>query len=383
MPRHHLSLPLLLFLATACGAADQTGPSEDPPAAMPLAAGAGATMEVVLDGLNAPRGLAFGPEGALYVVEPGTTVITGPCTAVFRGQNCYSGTGAVTRLFKGRREHVAQGLPSVYNPAVGDAIGVQDIAFVGRGNAIVSIGWGGSPAARAGLGALGNAFGTVIQLSAGGQWKVVADIAAVEGSLNPGAGQTDSNPYGLLSEPGGFHVVDAGGNTLLAAGGSTAHGGVLRTLPAGHVRVVEAFASTPAPPPFFQSEAVPTEVQRGRDGALYVSLLTGVPFLPGASRIVRLQPGQAPTTYLAGFKMIVDFAFDEQGGVYVLEFDTNPGFFFGGPGRLTHVAANGARTVITAALQSPTSVAIGPDGAIYVSNRGNAQGTGEVLRIMP
>ena len=31
----------------------------------------------------------------------------------------------------------------------------------------------------------------------------------------------------------------------------------------------------------------------------------------------------------------------------------------------------------------PTSIAIGPDGALYVSNRGPSAGSGEVLRIAP
>jgi hypothetical protein len=40
-------------------------------------------------------------------------------------------------------------------------------------------------------------------------------------------------------------------------------------------------------------------------------------------------------------------------------------------------------TVASAGLVSPTSVALGPDGALYVSNRGIFPGTGEVLRIVP
>ena len=57
--------------------------------------------------------------------------------------------------------------------------------------------------------------------------------------------------------------------------------------------------------------------------------------------------------------------------------------FFGQPGLLIRVAPCGARTTISSSLTNPTGVLVGPDGAIYVSNRGNAAGVGEVLRIVP
>jgi glucose/arabinose dehydrogenase len=34
-------------------------------------------------------------------------------------------------------------------------------------------------------------------------------------------------------------------------------------------------------------------------------------------------------------------------------------------------------------LQTPTGVTVGPDGAVYVSNKGALSGAGEVLRIAP
>jgi hypothetical protein len=83
-----------------------------------------------------------------------------------------------------------------------------------------------------------------------------------------------------------------------------------------------------------------------------------------------------------GFKTITDFTFGPDGSMYVLEHATSP-TFFGGPGRLTKVAPNGTRTVITTALNRPTSVLSGDDGAIYVSNNGVSVGTGEVLKIQP
>jgi hypothetical protein len=80
------------------------------------------TITTAMSGLDAPRGLAWGPEGGLYVTEAGTGVSTGPCTPVAQGSDCYSETGKVTRLFHGEQERVATGLPSLFNTARGDVV---------------------------------------------------------------------------------------------------------------------------------------------------------------------------------------------------------------------------------------------------------------------
>lgn len=64
----------------------------------------------------------------------------------------------------------------------------------------------------------------------------------------------------------------------------------------------------------------------------------------------------------------------------MLEHSTGP-VFFALPGRLLKIAPDGTRTTVIDGLTRPTSVAIGPYGALYVSNHGNEVGTGEVLRI--
>ena len=328
---------------------------------------------VVMSGLDSPRGLAFGPEGALYVVEAGSTQINGPCVAVARGSNCYSGTGAITRLWKGRQERIASGLPSLYNPGALDIGGPQDIDFQGRGNGFVTTGWAANPALRAGLGANGSSFAAMIRVTPNGDWKIVADPGTHELLSNPAGGPLDSNPYGVLAEAGVQYLVDAGGNSLLK-------------VIDGVVSTVAIFPSTPIAPgsfpgPFVSSEAVPTEVTRGPDGALYVSTLSGVPFLPGAARIYRVVEGQAPTVHAAGLTQVTDHAWGPDGTLYVLQYATAP--FFRGPGRIVRIATNGARTTLPVALTNPTAIIVGHDGALYVSNRGNVASVGEVLRITP
>lgn len=365
------ALPVLLLLALAACADSPSAPAAD--AGRPLTAHVPPSITVVMAGLDAPGGLAFGPEGALYVTESGSNSATGPCAPVTRGANCWSGTGAISRLWRGEQERVVSGLPSAWNAAFSDIIGPSDIGFLGRGNARVTIGWGGDPAARAALGELGVPFGSLLAVTPGGEWRVVADVAAVEGTLNPAGGPVDANPYGLLAEPGTTFVVDAGGNALLSIDAD------------GAVAVEAVFPAIPVPPgpfnpPFAQSDAVPTEVTRGPDGALYVSLLTGVPFRPGAASIQRIEGGM-PQLYAGGFTQIVDMAWAPDGSLWVLQYASAP--FLNGPGSLVRVAPDGTRHVVTAALLHPRSVVIGPDGAAYVTNRGNEADVGEVLRIVP
>ncbi len=365
-----------VLLAGSLVAACSDGPTTHSPQApiSSLAVAGAATAEVVMSGLNSPRGLSFGPEGGLYVAEAGTAVLNGGCVGYLEGTNpatkCYSGTGSVSRLWKGTQTRFVTGLPSTYIVGSGFASGPQDIAFLGRGSAMVALGWGGDPALRAALGPGAANAGTLIQLQPSGGYRVVADVSGFESTANPGGGLLDSNPYGVHVEGSKTFVVDAGGNSLVEVAAN------------GRISLVATFPATPAPPPWLQAEAVPTRVRRGPDGALYVSTLTGVPFLNGSAKIYRVVPGQAPSAFLEGFKAITDFAFAPDGGVYVLQFATGS-VFFAGPGVLIRVAPDGTRSTVVANLFHPTGLAIDGAGNIYVSNRGTSSGNGEVLKIRP
>jgi hypothetical protein len=246
----------------------------------------------------------------------------------------------------------------------GEVIGAHDLSFQGLGGAFVTIGLTGNPALRSAFGASAGVFGSLLQVSASGTWRVVADLSNVELQSNPSGGPLDTNPYGVLAEPGVHFATDAGGNDLL------------RVEPNGGVTVIATFPSRPAR----STDAVPTAVVRGPDGALYVSELTGAPFAEGAAQIYRVVEGAPPNMFLAGFKTIIDFAFGPDGSVYVLQHATGP-VFFSGAGQIIRIDPAGARSVVVSGLVRPTSLVVDADGTIYVTNHGIEVGTGEVLRI--
>ena len=67
-------------------------------AATTAATAAAQDLDVVTDGLSNPRGMAFGPDGRLYVSEAGRGG-SGACVeAPEAGRACYGATGAVTRV---------------------------------------------------------------------------------------------------------------------------------------------------------------------------------------------------------------------------------------------------------------------------------------------
>jgi sugar lactone lactonase YvrE len=101
----------------------------------------------------------------------------------------------------------------------------------------------------------------------------------------------------------------------------------------------------------------------------------------GAARIYRVVPGTAAEVFLTGFTFVISLAFDSQGNLYVLQHMDGAGAI--ATGSLIRVAPDRSRTTVIAGLIRPTSVAIGPDGAIYISHRGISVGIGEVLRIRP
>jgi len=327
------------------------------------------TPSVVMSGLDNPRGLAFAPNGALWVTEAGRGG-SGPCALNGAGETrCYGSTGAVSQLWKGKQSRVVEGLPSHALPDGSTAGGPNGISF--HGTAYIALGLGGGIEYAETLSS--DFLGTLIHMPASGKWKVVADVAVHEFEENPAGGPIDSNPFSVLAEAGGRLVIDAGANALFFVRAS------------GAVETLAVFPPLPNPTPVGPRliEAVPTSVARGPDGALYVGQLTGFPFAQGLANIYRVVPGQSPVVHCSGFKTIVSIAFAPGGDLYVIEHATGGILFPPNSGRLSRVAPNCARVPVLEGLDRPTAVAIGADGAIYLTNHAVTPGAGQVLRIAP
>jgi len=321
---------------------------------------------VVMSNLENPRHLAFGPEGGLYVAETGRGG-SGPCIFIRGATQCAGSSGAVSRLWKGVQERVVTGLPS-YGPASGNgATGPDAVSLHGRGGAYVTVGLGGESDPIAFRAIMGQGFGRTVRFKPNGSWRYEDDIAGYEAANNPDQSPvTDSNPYGLVTEPGGRVVTDAGGNDLL------------RVRSNGDISTVAVFPSRPQGRP---TDSVPTSVVVGPDGAYYVGELTGIPFNIDSARVYRVVRGQAPQPYGPTFSFIIDLAWGPDGHLYVLQFATLPGNM--GPGILYRLESNGTKTPVVTGLVAPGGIAFGPDGALYISNKSVLAGAGEVLRFEP
>jgi hypothetical protein len=359
-----------------------------PPA---LAAG---PAEVIAKGLSNPRGIAFAPNGQLFVTEAGRGG-DGKCIVLADSRTaCYGETGALTRIDptgKTAPVRVISGLPSMAAAGGFGALGPQGVAFTGAGNGRVVLGLAADASARTGLGAKAYLLGQVLQVGSTGNWKTSADIAAFESANNPVSGGTDSNPYAVAALAQQHVVADAGANALFSVDAS------------GKIATLAKFEARPVPAPAFLGlpagatipmQAVPTAVIDGRDGWLYAGQLTGFPFPANAANVYRVSPhGGTPEVYASGFTNIIALAFDASHRLYVLQVGSGLGAPGGPPlappGRLIRVNADGTRTVIHQELYFPGGLAIGPDGAAYVTNFGIVPGPvpgafpdgGQVLRI--
>jgi hypothetical protein len=348
------------------------------------AAAAEPEITTVASGLDNPRGMDFAPSGALYVAEAGQGGDAYCFVHPFFGELCGGPSGAVTRIWRGQQKRVVTGLPSIGGAPDGSfSDGPEDVSFQGRGNLFVPIGFGGPPDAIDAFPASGHAHGWLIKANAGGGWKLVKDIAQFEDDHDPDqehpGSEVDTNPKAVEAVAGGRAVVDAGGNDLLWVRAD------------GRTSVLAVFDTRFVDSPFgvIPMQSVPTSVARGPDGAFYVGELTGFPFPTEMARIWRVVPGQAPQVWIdeGWFTNIMDIAFGPDGSLYVLEID-HDGLEGAGPeefGGLWRVPAGGGdpELLLTEPLVLPGGIAVGRDGAIYVSVCAPCVDEGAVLRIVP
>jgi dienelactone hydrolase len=337
-------------------------------------------IEVLASGLDGPRKLNFGPDGALYVAEAGRggTGASIPSPNLPGASLFYGATGAITRIQNSVAERVVTGLPSLAFPDGSDAAGVNDIEFDAYGNAYAIVGLASNPANRDNILKIPD-FSHLIGIDSfdgGGSWTRLRDFGAYEQNNNPGGQDVNTNLYDLLIKDNTAYVLDAGANDLLFV---RAFG--------GEVNLETVFPTRTTTDPLTGSEvvrqSVPTSVTVGPDGALYVGELTGFPFQIGTAQIYRINIEGQPEVYAGGFTNIADIAFDKSGGLYVLEYDADGILNGSDAGALIYVSPDGKTrtTLADDELINPTGIEIGTDGDIYISNKGFTAGQGEVLRL--
>lgn len=359
-------------LVALCGLAIPTGAgAQEPP------------WEVVASGLDSPRHLAFAPGGALYVVESGRGG-SGPCVDHPLGEFCFGFTGAVTRVRDdGPDDRVLSDLPSIFNEQAGEALGPSDISFTGRHRFVLSIGLGGSDVFREGFGEDGELLATLVTGKLNrDQVSLFADVLANELAANPDGTDIDSNPVGILRKGNGYVIADAGGNA------------VVRVSKKGSFTTIAALPPDSAlAPPFLglppgtqiPTDAVPTSVVRGPDGAFYISQLTGFPFEKGDADIWRVVPGQAPTVYASNLTNLTDLAFARDGSLYAVEIASN-GLLSAPPGELpsgalVKITPGGSQhETIAGDLDAPYGVAL-TKRAAYVTTCAVCVGGGQVIKV--
>ena len=345
---------------------------------------------VVASGLHSPRHLTVARNGDIYVAESGTggtdcIIIPPEDPDAEELEVCAGDTGAITRISrKGGQKQVVTGLPSV-SGGEDEFTGPSDVSIKGN-QLMVTIGLGGPPAARDMLVAEHGDFyaglATVQSVKMNGhktRVKTAADLAGYEAKYNPHPAALDTNPNAISADGKDWLLADAGGNDLLRLD-KKGKLRLLAVLPDG-MAAAPPFLGLP-PGSMMPFEPVPTAIERGPDGAVYVSQLTGFPFPVGGSSIWRISRSGVPKMWATGLTNVTDLTFDDDGNLYAVQI-ANQGLLSEvsvADGSLIRVRKGHDRhKVIATGLFAPYGVAVHKDYA-YVTTGAVLLDGGQVLR---
>lgn len=303
-----------------------------------LALPAAAQDDALAGGLNNPRGIAYGPDGTLYIAESGTggsfTVegMFGPAQAGSSSQITAVAPDGTTSV-------VIAGLPSINGG--GEVTG----AMLARPHdgllwIVTGAAWPGTPLTRTVM-AVDMETLRIVHL---------IDTFAAEAAQNPDGNDVDSNPVDLaFGADGSLFIADAGANAVWRWSSEAMM---------AHDMTLEPFA-------VWNDNPVPTSIALDLEGNVYVGFLTGFPFPEGGSRIEKWSAdGELVTTY-AGLTTVVDVLWHE-GELYATQFAV-----FGEQGwtpetgSVVRVTSDGPE-VLMDGLNLPYGLALTPDAGLVV-----------------
>jgi hypothetical protein len=332
-------------------------------------------VTVVASGLNNPRGLAFGPDGALYVAEGGTggtTSTDGQCTQVPKPIGPYTGgfTASISRISRhGTRTVMASGLPSSQTaPPMSFVSGVADVTFGSGGKLFALIAGAGCSHGLAGT------SNEIVRVHRDGSTTTVADLSAFLAGhpvANPDKAdfEPDGTWYSFVAAGHGFYAVEPNHQELDKI---TADGQV--------TRVIDFSEFFPGNTDWRGPTAMTS-----RGGSLYIGTLTPFPVKVGAAEVFKVNPRTGHfSVFASGLSTVLGLAFGKDGALYALEMSAKNGGPAPATGAVVRIKGS-HRTVIASGLNFPTGMTVGPDGNLYVSVNGfggpPAAGAGQVVRI--
>jgi hypothetical protein len=328
-------------------------------------------ISVYASGLNNPRGLTFGPHGALYVAEGGdpagdTLSTVGKCAQVGEVGPYLGGfTSRISKIDReGHRSTLVGGLPSSStSPQSGSLTsGVADVEFLDHKLYGIEAGAGCSH------GLLGT-HNSLFRVRGNGSIVQVRNLSSFQKEhpvANPDC--CDFEPDGTWYSMVGFR------NSMYAV--EPNHGEVDRVAQNGLMRrVVDVSAHV--------GHAVPTSLSVHGDDFYFGNLGT-FPVTPGTQSIWKLERNGHLSPFATGLTTVPGTAW-HAGRLYALESITAAGFPAANPagtGKVVRVNANGSLTTVVDGLTTPTAMTFGPDGALYISNNGFGApaGAGEIVR---
>lgn len=345
---------------------------------------ASSNVTTVATGLNAPRGLKFGPDGMLYVAEAGTggtTSTVGQCAQVGAPIGPYKGgnTARISRFDTAwHRTTVASGFPSAL-AAQGDLQGVADLAWV-DGHLLALLAGGGCSHANPDV-----PNGIALVNTHNGSWEIIANLSKFLQTHpakypNPADFEPDGTFYSMIAYQNHLYAVEPNHGQVISIGG-----------PNDLYTALDVSAS--------QGHIVPTAITE-RDGDFFLGNLNLFPIEPNFARILTLSRSECSRPNVpglqdeggsrslhivaskAGFTTVVGTEFGPDGLLYVLELSDFAGFPTPDKGKVVRIRHDGTIEDVADGLTGPTAMTFGPDGRLYVSNLGAAPaGMGQIVRI--